>query len=158
MDTVDWTKVKLDYISTTIGYRDLAKKHGCSFSTLQRKAKAENWPLLRRRTEEDAERALIGMATDSKISRAERIEYIADKLLDKIELTLDGIDGRKTGKACKDLSDALKSAKEILGVRTEKDLEEQEARIAKLRKDSGDKRAQEPVVVVMGADIERLAN
>ena len=153
----DWLKVKLDYISGNEGYRALAKKHGVSFSTLQKKAKAENWPALRLKAERDADATVVSMASDARVNRAARIENIADLLLDKIELTLTGIDGRKSNKAVKDLSDALRNAKEILGVRTDKDMEEQEARIAKLRKDTAEKKAQEPVVVHLGS-ADDLAN
>ena len=153
----DWLTVKLDYISGNEGYRALAKKHGVSFSTLQKKAKLENWPALRMKAERDADATVVELASADRVSRAVRIENLADLLLDKIELTLNGIDGRKSNKACKDLSDALRNAKDILGVRTEKDMEEQDARIAKLRQDCGQDK-HEPVVVVMGGEAESYGN
>lgn len=156
---MDWQNIKKEYISTEIGYRELAKKHNVSFTTLQRRAKKEDWPSLRRQSDEAAATAVMTAVTEEKISRAVRIENITDKLLDKIELTIDNIDGRKSNKAVKDVSDALKNVKDILGIKSEDDKEEQKARIAKLRKDTEtEEKNTEITVSFKDADLERWSN
>ena len=133
---MDWNEIKTEYISTEIGYRDLAKKHGVSFSTLQRRAKKENWAGIRRQVCDDTVTAVTTAVINSNVDRAVRLQGVADQLLDKIELTVDNIDGRKSARAVKDVSDALRNVKDIMGIRSEADIEEQEARIAKLRRET----------------------
>ena len=85
---MDWNEIKAEYISTKIGYRELAKKNGLSFSRLQRRATGEKWPELRRQ--------LHGGGTEAAGSggdRARRVQNVADLLLDKIALTIENMDG-----------------------------------------------------------------
>jgi transposase-like protein len=44
IDSPDWVAIAAEYESSEIGYRDLAERHGVSFNTLQKRAKAEDWP------------------------------------------------------------------------------------------------------------------
>ena len=41
--TVDWLKIKTEYINGDISYRDLAKKWGVPFPTLRDRAARESW-------------------------------------------------------------------------------------------------------------------
>ena len=137
---MDWNAIKTEYITTDIGYRDLSKKFNVSFNTLQKRAKKEDWPGLRRQISEDTATevatAVVTAAVTANVDRARRIQNIADQLLDKIELTIENIDGRRSNKAVKDVSDALKNVRDIMGIRSDYDLKEQELRIAKLRKET----------------------
>ena len=132
----DWNEIKTEYISTEIGYRDLAKKHGVSFSTLQRRARKGNWAGLRRQVCDDTVTAVTTAVINSNVDRALRVQNVAEQLLDKIELTIDNIDGRKSARSVKDVADALKNVKDIMNIKSEADMQEQEARIAKLRRDA----------------------
>lgn len=132
----DWNEIKTEYISTEIGYRDLAKKHGVSFSTLQRRARKENWAGLRRQVCDDTVTAVTTAVINSNVDRALRVQNVAEQLLGKIELTIDNIDGRKSARSVKDVADALKNVKDIMNIKSEADMQEQEARIAKLRRDA----------------------
>lgn len=40
---MDWIEIKTEYVSGKATYRELAKKYGVSFSTLQKRAKEEKW-------------------------------------------------------------------------------------------------------------------
>ena len=133
---MDWNEIKTEYISTEIGYRDLAKKHGVSFSTLQRRARKENWAGLRRQVCDDTVTAVTTAVINSNVDRALRVQNVADQLLDKIELTIDNIDGRKSARSVKDVADALKNVKDIMNIKSDADMQEQEARIAKLRREA----------------------
>ena len=44
---MDWNRIKSDYVNSDISIRALAKKYGISYSTLQGRARRENWNLLR---------------------------------------------------------------------------------------------------------------
>lgn len=142
----DWNEIKTEYISTEIGYRDLAKKHGVSFSTLQRRARKENWAGLRRQVCDDTVTAVTTAVINSNVDRALRVQNVADQLLDKIELTIDNIDGRKSARSVKDVADALKNVKDIMNIKSEADMQEQEARITKLRREA-EGSTDKPVVV-----------
>ena len=60
---------------------------------------------------------------------------VADKLLMKVELAVDQ-EGPISAGAIKNLSDALKNIRETQMIRSEQDIREQEARIAKLQKET----------------------
>ena len=40
---IDWTKIRMEYLSTECTYRDLAKKYGIALSGIARKAKTDDW-------------------------------------------------------------------------------------------------------------------
>ena len=76
--------------------------------------------------------------TQVTIPVAEAAEYVNDVaalLLAKIELTLKFVDGKRSGQTVKNCADALKTVREILGVKTEDEKTEQALRIDKLRKE-----------------------
>jgi hypothetical protein len=65
--------------------------------------------------------------------RAARIYAVADKLLDKIEYMVEG-DSLLNSQSVRALTAAVKDLKEIQGIKPSLDRQEQEARIANLRK------------------------
>ena len=80
------------------------------------------------------------MKTRAKISqqeanRAAKIQSVADKLLQKIEAMVDS-DKPLDTKGIRALTAAVKDLKDIQSVRSELDRQEQEARIANLRKNA----------------------
>lgn len=143
----DWKEIKSEYISTEIGYRELAEKHRVSFSTLQKRAKKEDWPGLRRQLCEEVVTAVTNSVANEQAERAVRLMGAADALLGKIELTISNIDGRKSSRAVKDVADSLKTVKDILDIKSQADMDEQAARIAKLKKDAEDE-TEAPEIVV----------
>lgn len=150
---MDWNAIKSEYISSDIGYRELSKKYDVSFSTLQKRAKKENWPGLKRQVCDDVVTAVTSAVTSANVDRALKLQKVADLLLDKIELTIDNIDGRRSARTVKDASDALKNVRDIMGIKSEGDIKEQEARIAKLRKETEpESDAKEMVIEIKGAD------
>lgn len=59
--TANWAEIKADYINGGGSYRELAKKHGVSASTLMQKAAREKW-----KTEAEALRSEAEVATKQK--------------------------------------------------------------------------------------------
>lgn len=86
---VDWLKIKNDYINGGGSYRKLAEKHGVSFSTLEKRAREENWKSekekqcdkIATRVRQETEDAIV----QKEVKRVERLLSISDKLIDKIE-------------------------------------------------------------------------
>jgi transcriptional regulator with XRE-family HTH domain len=133
-NSVDWKAIKAEYIAGGIGYRKLAEKYGVSFSTLSQVAKREKWTDLRQQTSDKTDTDLVKSIGKRNAQRSAKINDLADKLLDKIGefMSLDVLDG----KSIKNISSALKDIREIKGIKSNIDLREQEARIAKLQKEA----------------------
>ena len=151
---MDWNAIKTEYITTNTSYRKLCAKHGVTFGQLQRRATDESWPELKSQFESKTVSEAVKAVSDDFVAKAVRVQDVASKLLDKIELTIESIDGENRGcRALKDISDALKNVKDIMMIKSDADLREQEARIAKLRKESVDEDTSKEVTVrIMGGD------
>lgn len=130
---MDWKKIKAEYIAGGTSYRKLCEKYGCSRTTLQRKAKDENWLGLRSQAEAKTESKIIDAVSDDAAEKAVNIIDVADKLLEKIA-ELAGIVG--DADSIKKLTSAIKDLKDIKGIKSEADMREQEARIDKLRREA----------------------
>ena len=132
---VDWVKIKTEYITTDTGYRKLAEKYGVSFRTLSQKAKDEEWVQERRKHREKVVKKAVQKVANQQADKMARFTTVSDKLLDRIERIIEeSEEGKITAKDIRSLTAAVKDLKEIQGVRSELDRQEQEARIANLRR------------------------
>lgn len=150
----DWQKIKTEYITTEISYRKLAEKYGLDQATIARRAKKEDWVSKRQHHADKTQAKILSADTKNKANRAERLMTVADKLLKKVELAVDQ-EGPISAGAIKNLSDALKNIRETQMIRSDQDIREQEARIAKLQKEAQkDEHNTEPIRVIIdsGAD------
>ena len=138
----DWTKIKTEYITdSNSSYRSLCEKYGVPFSTLSRKAKEEKWTELRVQAEDKVSTKTIDKAINQKVDRMTRLMNVTDKLLLKIEETVEELstEGIVLDKSTlKQISGALKDIKEIQGIKSDRDIREQEARIRNLEKQAED--------------------
>ena len=132
---MDWKRIKAEYIAGGTSYRKLAEKYGVSFTTLTRTAQRENWVGLRQQAEDKATTEIVDVVTKDAVKKAVNITDVADKLLEQIEdlLTTSPITSTQS---LKNITSALKDLKEIKGYKSDADMREQEARIAKLRKEA----------------------
>lgn len=132
--TVDYSKLKKEYVKGNISYRELAKKHGVPFGTLRRVAAKEQWTQLRTQARARADTKIIEAVSDMEAQRVVDIISVADKLLGKIEEMIDtmAIDPQ----SLKQFTSALKDLKDIKGYKTEQDQLEQLARIEKYKRDA----------------------
>lgn len=131
---MDWNRIKAEYIAGGTSYRKLAAKYGVSFSTLRGIAEREKWTDLRTQAQHTADTKLVKSIGGTNGKLTVKINYVADKLLDKINNTLEMMDVIDS-QSIKHFTSALKDIKDIKGVKSPIDLKEQEARIAKLRKE-----------------------
>lgn len=132
---MDWNKIKAEYIAGGTSYRKLAEKYGVSRTTLERKAKDEKWSELRRQAEGKAEAKIVNAISNQKAKTDDKYFKLIDLLLDKAEeLILTTPIWQPTG--LKELATTMKYLKECKGVKSEADIREQEARIAKLQKEA----------------------
>ena len=152
----DWAKIEAEYITTDTSYRKLADKYNVDQATIARKAKKEDWVSKRQQHISTTQAKVLAADAQQKVDRASRLKNVADKLLDRVEDIVE-YDQHLTATAIKNLSDALKNIKEAQMIRTAEDIEEQQARIAKLKKDVQDDDKSKTVTVVLEGDLNRYA-
>lgn len=143
----DWKAIRLEYIAGEISYRKLAEKHGVSFSTLKEVARREKWTDLRKSAQHKADTKFAEEIGKKQAIRSAKILDVADKLLDKISETIDTMDVVDS-QALKHFTSALKDLKDIKGIKSDIDLREQEARIAKLQRDAESEEKQDNEIKV----------
>lgn len=153
----DWTKIKTEYITDSkSSYRKLAEKYGVPFATLRCRAKEEKWTELKAQTQHRIITKTIDKDVDKKVDRATRLMSVTDKLLVKIEETVDEISAGTVvaDKAIlKQISGALKDIKDIQGIKSERDIREQEARIRNLeRANEDDDKHNEVAITIAGGE------
>ena len=134
---MDWKAVETEYITTDTSYRKLAKKYGVNQATISRKGKEEDWVGKKERYTSEVQAKTIDALGDQAVDRAKRFQDVADKLLDKIDAVLDAVEPTELpAKSIRALTAAVRDLQEIQGIKPDLDKQEQEARIAKLRKEA----------------------
>jgi DNA polymerase III delta prime subunit len=99
--------------------------------------------------------------TEQKVSIAEKLNEATDMLLGIAVAQMKARDPMEMDvQEMKDISVVFKNVKDILGIKSKKDLEEQDARIAKLRKEAEREEASsntEPVRVIIEDDLKKYS-
>lgn len=152
----DWKRIEAEYITTETSYRKLAQKYGLNQATIAQRAKAEDWVGKRKRQASTTQAKIIGAVEGQKVNRAVRLQRVADKLLDKVELILDEPGGVASG-SLRNISATLRDIKEIQMIRSELDVKEQEARIANLQKQAEKDERNASVTVTMEGELAEYA-
>ena len=150
---MDWNVIKAEYIAGGTSYRTLAKKYKVSVTTLTRTAIKEKWVELRQQAESKAEAELVKKVSSSKSKTNIKINEVADKLIAKMNATIESLDVID-GQTIKHFTSALKDLKDITGFKSDIDIKEQEARIAKLQKDAESEKNDNQIEVVIGDGTE----
>ena len=150
---MDWNIIKAEYIAGGTSYRTLAKKYNVSLTTLQRVAKRENWIGLREQAERKTETKMVESVSKSKSKTNIKINEVADKLIEKMNATIDKLDVID-GQTIKHFTSALKDLKDITGLKSDIDLREQEARISKLQKEAESEEKDTEIKIVIGDGAE----
>ena len=152
----DWAKIEAEYITTDTSYRKLAEKYHIDQATIARKAKRDDWISKRQHHINKTQAKVLAADTQKKVNRAAALNEAADLLLER---TLNGIKAFKElpATAAKNYSDALKNIKEIHMIRSEEDIEEQKARIAKLQKEAAEEDKEKTILVTLEGELSRYA-
>lgn len=131
----DWQRLKKEYIKGGISYRELAEKHKVSFSQLQKVGAKEKWNDLRKKADRKAEEKMVESISEQQAELGCKIYEAADLLLSKLVEQVKDAD-EITAPAMRQYTASLKDLKEIKDIRSDADLREQEARIAKLQREA----------------------
>lgn len=154
----DWKKIKAEYIRGGTSYRELAKKYGVSFSTLCHTAHKEKWTDLRQKTSKNLDTKLAESVAKKEAKRVDKIETIADMLLDMIQQGIASGDIDITSKrGYRDITGALKDIREIKGMKSDLDIQEQKARIDKLRREAREEQESKDIKVIISGGLDEYA-
>lgn len=146
---VDWQKLRIEYITNeTSSYRKLAEKYGIHYKVISDRGKDEKWVEQRSQYRAETLTKTLDKISRQEANRAARIHSVADKLLRKIEAMVDSGE-LISEKGIRSLTAAVKDLKEIQGVKSELDKQEQQARIDNLRRqaEQSNTGGSEPVTV-----------
>jgi tRNA G10 N-methylase Trm11 len=152
--SVDWKKIKAEYIAGGTSYRKLAEKYKVSFSTLRKVAAKEQWTELRNKAGAKRDTKIVDSISDQEAKKAIDIIDVADKLLEKIGTLADMVGDADS---IKKLTSAIKDLKDIKGIKSEADIREQEARIAKLQKEAQAEEKDSEIKITIGSDAEEYS-
>ena len=86
---VNWRKIKAEYIAGGISQRELAKKHGVPFGTLQKRARVESWNSKRKKAEDRTVEKVTQKTAEAVADNAVTLERIKTKLLNKLDEMID---------------------------------------------------------------------
>lgn len=153
---MDFSKLKKEYLKGGTSYRKLAEKYGVPFGTLRKVAAKEKWTELRDKTRIKTDTKIVESISDDEADRAKRLLSASDKLLERIEGLIEEL---STGEVLldrmtlKQITGALKDIKDIQGIKSPLEIEEQKARIAKLKKEAEDEdKTSEVAIIIEGGD------
>ena len=153
----DWKKIKAEYIRGGVSYRKLAAKYEVSPTTLYRRMKKEKWADLREQKEAKANAKIVESEANRVANREDGIQTVADLLLEKIKNGISYGTLIVEAKDIRALTASLKDLREIKGYKSELDMQEQIARIDKLRKEAQSEDGSNDIRVVIGSDLEEYA-
>lgn len=133
----DWQKIKTEYITTDTSYRELSQKYGVHYTNIAKRAKKEDWQQLRQQQANTTQTKMIQAVERRKVDRATKLLDVSDLLLQKVRERVEALDVLESGsQEFRHLSATIKDLKEIQMIRSDADIREQEARIAKLRREA----------------------
>ena len=151
-DIALWATIRADYLESGLSYSKLAAKHGVSLSTLKKRAAAEHWTRTRDTvsTEAEAEPYGTGTAAGTGTGIAVPVEVSIQEKRDRMRIFLQASDAMMdrildalnspeviSPYSMKLLASALRDLREMQGLnKSALDLEEQQARIDKLRSET----------------------
>lgn len=148
----DWKAIETEYITTDTSYRKLADKYGLDQATISRKAKKEDWVGKRQHHVSTTQAKVLAADAKQKVSRAEKLMEVGDLLLQKVKERVEALNPLEMGsQEFRHLSATIKDLKEIHMIKSDEDRQEQEARIANLRRQAQEDSGEPGVIEVVFA-------
>lgn len=149
----DWRKIKAEYIKGA-SYRKLADKYKVSFSQIQKVGAREKWTDLRNQSRRKQDEKIVESIATQGARRVDGIQSLADLLLEKIK---DGVnDGTLIvdSQSIRQITASIKDLRDIKGMKSELDMQEQMARIEKLRKEATIENESKDIKVIISGDLD----
>jgi hypothetical protein len=155
---IDWKTIETEYVTTDISHIQLAEKYGIGRSRLSQYASKEKWKAKR----EEHRAKTVSKAVDAigtkQATMAAKLYGVGGLLLDKVKSLLeDKPELLADTSSMKDVSVVLKNLKDLMSVKSDADMREQEARIEKLRKEAMVEKENNEVKVTMQGELEEYS-
>lgn len=148
-----WRKIKTEYITSDKSLHRIAIDNEIRYDTIRLQSKKEDWKKLRERHRENIVQKTVEKIERQKVEQVEELRSTASAILAKAN-ELIGSEAISP-QSLKSLSGVLRDVKEILDIRSDADLREQEARILKLQKDAaGEDETKAPKLIIEGVPKE----
>lgn len=156
----NWDAIRNEYLTSNISYRKLADKHKVPYKTLRDRGKREGWVAKRAETRD----RIVAKSLENAEKAASDYKSELYELAFKVALDLRAMteshsleDLVALGLKPRDITGALKDLGDVLHVKSDADLREQEARIANLKKQAdGDAEGRE-IRVTISSELEEYA-
>lgn len=145
----EWREMRTEYVTTSKSYTKIAEEHGIRYETVRQQGKKERWPEQRKKHRTKTAEMAIEKIERQKVRQVEELRSTASAILAKANELI----GSEiiSPQSLKSLSGVLRDVKEILDIKSDADLREQEARIKKLQKDAeSDADKPVPTIVIQG--------
>lgn len=153
---VDWNLLKAEYISGGTSYRKLADKYNVSFSMICKMARKEKWTDLRTKKVIKRDAKLAESIAEREVERANLLLDTTEMLLRKIANQVVQMEDDNAGDISA-YSVALERCKRILDVKSAADIDEQRARIDKLRKEAQTEDQNKDIKIVIEGNLDEYA-
>ena len=131
----DWNKIRAEYIRGDTSYQKLAEKYGVTMRTVARHAKQEKWGELRQEKDKKLSTKLADVAASTQSEAAKIIFNAAIDLARKVAKSIEQQEVFLPGDAY-GYANAMQKIKQTIGIKDDIDLEEQQARIAKIKSET----------------------
>lgn len=158
---MDWNAIKTEYITDgSMSYRKLAKKYGVTLQAICDRSKKEHWIEQRERFADKTLTATVEAVGEAQVNRAKRLMALADRLVDKIESCVNNFEMQDLfadKQILRQITGAIKDIKDIQGIKSEADIREQEARIAKYQKEAQEDSGDTEIEVTFGEEGRKWA-
>ena len=152
----DWKKIKAEYIRG-VSYRRLADKYGVSFSSIQKRGAKEKWTDLRKMSSRKSDEKIVESVASQEANRVNGIQTVADMLLEKIKEGVEDGSLVTDSQSIRQITASIKDLREIKGYKSELDMQEQLARIEKLRKEVQTEEESKDIRVVIENSLDDYA-
>ena len=131
---MDWNAIRQEYITDeSSSYRKLAKKYGVGVTAICKRAQSEKWAEQREQIKNKTITKTIEKISDKRAAQAQRYEDMIGTMTEKLTKAIEAVDP-KDSTSIRRLTASLCDLRELLGIKSDADSREQEARIANLRK------------------------
>ena len=149
---IDWKTIETEYVTSDISHKQLCEKYGICRSTISKKASEDKWTEKRNNHRAKTVSKAVNAVSKTQAEQTAKLFSVSGLLLTKVQRLLeDNEELLADTSAMKDVSVVLKNLKDLLMVKSEADLREQEARIEKLRREAEpEKSADVPKLIVEG--------
>lgn len=155
---IDWKTIETEYVTTDISHRELATKYGIGRSRLSQYASKEKWSEKRDKHRAKTVAKAVNAVGTKQAEMAAKLYGVGGLLLDRVKLLLeDHPELLADTSSMKDVSVVLKNLKDLMSVKSDADMREQEARIEKLRKEAMVEKENNEIKVTITQDLDEYS-